>query len=404
MMIMNKQENSIKYMAAVQFGIDHLLTLSPDWKTARIGLVTNNAATTADGEASRAALVRHGFNLVRLFSPEHGLSTAGADGVAQPSGVDPLTGLQVVSLYGDHFRPAMEELADLDLILFDIPDAGCRFYTYLWTLTHVMEACAEAGKKLIVLDRPNPLSGDLQKAEGPLLDEAHCSSFIGRWTIPVRHSCTLGELALYFKATRVPALAFEVIKVLHWNRQHTVDEAGWLFVPTSPAIRDTETIALYPATCFLEGVNVNEGRGTADDFKICGAPWMDGDKITAVFNEQSFLGITAIAIRYTPDWGVYAGEACQGMRLRINDETLFRPVQTGIGLLTLLYKEYPTQLIERLYITAANPTGKGHLDRLTGVYQAYSKIENGELASMLATTDLLIREGWGERIGPYLLY
>jgi uncharacterized protein YbbC (DUF1343 family) len=403
-MIMNKQENSIKCMAAVQFGIDHLLTLFPDWKTARIGLVTNNAATTSDSEASRAALVRHGFNLVRLFSPEHGLSTAGADGVAQPDGVDGLTGLQVISLYGDHFHPTKEELTDLDLILFDIPDAGCRFYTYLWTLTHVMEACAEAGKKLIVLDRPNPLSGSLQKTEGPLLDETHCASFIGRWTIPVRHSCTLGELALYFKATRVPALTLEVIKMLNWNRQHTVDEAGWLFVPTSPAIRDTETIALYPATCFLEGVNVNEGRGTAEDFKVCGAPWMDGDKITAAFNEQSFPGITAMAIRYTPDWGEYAGEACQGMRFRITDEALFRPVKSGIGLLTLLKKEYPAELMERLYITAANPTGKGHLDRLTGVYQAYSKIENGELASTLAATDLLIREGWQERIGPSLLY
>lgn len=391
-------------MAAVQFGIDHLLTLSPEWKSAHIGLVTNNAATTSDGEASRAALERYGFNLVRLFSPEHGLSTAGADGVAQPDGVDGLTSLKVISLYGDHFRPAMEELADLDLILFDIPDAGCRFYTYLWTLTHVMEACADAGKKLIVLDRPNPLSGELQKTEGPLLDETHCASFIGRWNIPVRHSCTLGELALYFKDTRVPALELEVIKTLDWNRHQTVDESGWLFVPTSPAIRDTETIALYPATCFLEGVNVNEGRGTTDDFKVCGAPWMDGDKITAAFNEQAFPGISSTPIRYTPDWGVYAGEVCQGMRFRINDEALFSPVQTGIGLLSLLHNEYPAELMERLYITAANPTGKGHLDRLTGVYHAYSKIENGELASTLATTDQLIREGWQERIGSFLLY
>lgn len=391
-------------MGAVHFGIDHLLTLTTNWKTARIGLVTNNAATTATGEASRAALLRHGFNLVRLFSPEHGLSTAGADGVAQPDGVDGLTGLQVISLYGDHFRPSPEELSDLDLILFDIPDAGCRFYTYLWTLTHVMEACAESGKKLIVLDRPNPLSGDLQKTEGPLLDETHCASFIGRWNIPVRHSCTLGELALYFKATRVPVLDLEIIKAQHWDRQQTVDQSGWFFVPTSPAIRDTETIALYPATCFLEGVNVNEGRGTTDDFKICGAPWMDGNKITAAFNEQSFPGITATATRYIPEWGVYAGEDCQGMHFRITDDALFRPVLTGISLLSLLKKTYPTELMERLYITAANPTGNGHLDRLTGVYQAYPKIENGELTSSLADTELLIREGWEERIRPYLLY
>lgn len=391
-------------MAAVQFGIDHLLTLSPDWEKDRIGLVTNNAATTSTGEASRAALIRHGFNLVRLFSPEHGLSTTGADGVAQPDGVDGLTRLQVVSLYGDHFRPIMEELADLDIILFDIPDAGCRFYTYLWTMTHVMEACAEAGKKLIVLDRPNPLSGSLKKTEGPLLDEAHCASFIGRWNIPVRHSCTLGELALYFRSTHVPSLELEVINVLHWNREQTVDQSGWLFVPTSPAIKDTETIALYPATCFLEGVNVNEGRGTEDDFKICGAPWIDGEQCCGAFNDEDFSGIAATAIRYTPAWGVYAGSACQGLRFHITDEALFRPAQTGIGLIALLKKLYPAQLTERLYITAANPEGKGHLDRLTGVHQAWQKIITGDLSAVLAASANLLTIGWEERVSGFLLY
>ena len=325
-------------MEQIRFGIDQLVAAPLEWKSARLALVTNNAATTSDGEPSRAALLRHGFNLVLLFSPEHGLSTQGADGVAQAGGVDPLTGLQVVSLYGDHFRPSMDALADLDLVLFDIPDAGCRFYTYLWTLTHVMEACASAGKKLIVLDRPNPLSGDLQKAEGPMLDEKNCASFIGRWNIPVRHSCTLGELALYFKATRVPGLALDIIKVQHWDRQQTVAQAGWLFVPTSPAIRDMETIALYPATCFLEGINVNEGRGTQDDFKICGAPWIDAVKLMELFNEQGVDGITATAISYTPEWGLYAGERCNGIRFTITDEALFRPVHTGLGLLQVLKK------------------------------------------------------------------
>ncbi len=391
-------------MAAVLFGIDHLLTLPVNWKTSRIGLVTNNAATTAAGEASRAALIRHGFNLVRLFSPEHGLSTTGADGVAQPDSVDGLTRLQVVSLYGNHFRPSMEELADLDLVLFDIPDAGCRFYTYLWTMTHVMEACAEAGKKLIILDRPNPLSGDLQKTEVPLLDEQHCASFIGRWNIPVRHSCTLGELALYFRSAHVPLLELEIINVLHWNREQTVDQSGWLFVPTSPAIKDTATIALYPATCFLEGVNVNEGRGTDDDFKICGAPWIEGENFCALFNNEGFPGITATAIRYTPAWGVYAGEPCQGLRFHITDETLFRPVQTGIGLIALLQKNYPAQLTERLYITAANPEGKGHLDRLSGIHLAWEKIITGKLSAVLAETANLLRVSWEERIRAFLLY
>ncbi len=386
-------------MEQILFGIDLLLADPGEWKNGRLGLVTNNAATTSSGEASRGALLRNGYNLVRLFSPEHGLSTKGADGVAQPGEVDPLTGLQVVSLYGDHFRPSMEELADLDLVLFDIPDAGCRFYTYLWTLTHVMEACAAAGKKLIVLDRPNPLSGDLFKAEGPMLDEKNCASFIGRWNIPVRHSCTLGELALYFNATRVSGLDLEIIKVQHWNRQQTVDECGWFFVPTSPAIRDPATIALYPATCFLEGVNVNEGRGTPDDFNICGAPWIDAEKLTELFNEQGFEGVTATPVSYTPDWGLYAGERCNGMRFTITDETVFRPVHAGMGILQVLRKLYPDSLKERLYPTAANPMGAGHLDRLTGVKNAFDKIETGELMGSASNTG-----HWKENILPFLLY
>lgn len=386
-------------MNKLLFGVDIILMQVEKWTGKKLALVTNNAASTSDGILSRVALQQAGFNLVVLFSPEHGLTAKGADGAAQQDGIDSATGLPVISLYGDHFRPSAEELSGIDLVLFDIPDAGCRFYTYLWTLTHVMEACASAGKKLIVLDRPNPLSGDLQKTEGPMLDEENCASFIGRWNIPVRHSTTLGELAYYFKATRVPALDLEIINVLHWNRQQTVDQSGWFFVPTSPAIRDSHTIALYPATCFLEGVNVNEGRGTPDDFKICGAPWIDAVKMTELFNEQGFDGISATSISYTPDWGLYAGERCNGMRLTITDESVFRPVHTGLGILQILKKSYPDQLKERLYPTVANPTGMGHLDRLTGVPHAFSKIETGELIAAAADTG-----NWKESIHPFLLY
>jgi uncharacterized protein YbbC (DUF1343 family) len=386
-------------MDTILFGIDVLLMQVEKWRGKKLALVTNNAASTAGGTLSRVALQQAGFNLVVLFSPEHGLTAKGADGAAQQNGLDSVTGLPVISLYGDHFRPSAVELSGIDIVLFDIPDAGCRFYTYLWTLTHVMEACASAGKKLIVLDRPNPLSGDLQKSEGPMLDEKNCASFIGRWNIPIRHSCTFGELALYFKATHVSGLDLEIIKVQHWNRQQTVGQSGWFFVPTSPAIRDSHTIGLYPATCFLEGVNVNEGRGTPDDFKICGAPWIDAVKLTELFNEQGFDGITATPISYTPDWGLYTGEYCQGMRFTVTDEGLFRPVQTGLGLLQILKKLYPAELKERLYITVANPTGTGHLDRLTGVKDAFHKIETGELVIAAADTD-----HWEERIAPFLLY
>lgn len=383
----------------VRFGIDSLNNCSPAWKTSRLALVTNNAASTSTGIKSRLALTENGFNLQLLFSPEHGLTAAGEDGAPQADGTDPLTGLPVISLYGDKLKPAAEDLDGIDYVLFDIPDAGCRFYTYLWTLSYVMEACAAASKPLVLLDRPNPLSGALAKTEGPALDELHCSSFIGRWNIPVRHSCTFGELALYFAANYIKDVTVEIIPLQHWNRQQTIDESGWLFVPTSPAIRTTHTLALYPALCFLEAVNVNEGRGTELDFNCCGAPWINAVELTDAFKQLSLTGIEVVPYSYTPEWGLYAGEVCNGLRFTVTEPSSFRPVFTGLQLLQLIYRLYPENCTERLYKTAANPEGSGHLDRLTGVYQAWTALKNGTLASYAAATG-----NWESRIAPFLLY
>ena len=185
----------------IRFGIDELLAANPPWKNDCIGMVTNEAATTHDLRASRKALLHAGFNVVKLFSPEHGLDVQGADGHFMQDGTDKLTGLPVVSLYSEKLAPSADDLAGIDVLLFDIPDAGSRFYTYLWTMTHVMEACAAHQKRLIILDRPNPISGNFDLAEGPILDEEP-ASFIGRWASPIRHSCTLGELARYIEVSK----------------------------------------------------------------------------------------------------------------------------------------------------------------------------------------------------------
>jgi len=189
-------------MVPILSGIDLLLASPPAWKGKRIGLVTNHAAVTSGFQSVRMALLQKGFNLVKLFSPEHGLDTSGADGQLMHDGLDKLTGLPIISLYSHKVAPTREDLEDTDVLLFDIPDVGARFYTYLWTMTHVMEACAAHQKMFVLADRPNPLSGNLHLAEGPMLEEANCHSFIGRWSIPVRHSCTLGELANYFNVDR----------------------------------------------------------------------------------------------------------------------------------------------------------------------------------------------------------
>jgi uncharacterized protein YbbC (DUF1343 family) len=386
-------------MGKVMFGIDHLLSQKNKFQHLRLALVTNNAATTSNGESSRIALLKAGFIIAKLFSPEHGLTAKGEDGAYQNNGTDSITQLPITSLYGDHLMPTAEDLTDIDMVLFDIPDVGCRFYTYLWTMTYVMEACALHNKTLVILDRPNPIGGDIEKSEGPMLDEINCSAFIGRWNIPVRHSCTLGELATYFTATRVKNLNLEVIKVQNWDRKQTVSEASWNFNPTSPAIQDEETAFLYPGMGLLEGINMNEGRGTDTPFKIMGAPWIDAEQLNTAFSNLQLPGIKSVHINYTPAWGMYANEHCNGLQFSITDSNSFRPVKTGLHLLNLIASLYPLHCKERLYPTVANPSGGGHLDKLTGVHHAFEKIMNGEFLS-----SKLNPATWKEVIQPYLLY
>ena len=381
----------------MQYGIDILLQQSAPWKQMKLAMVTNDAATTVTGEKSRAALLNNGFHLIKLFSPEHGIAVTGADGAFQNHTTDSLTGLPVISLYGEALAPAAEALKDIDAVLFDIPDVGCRYYTYLWTMTHVMEACAASNKPFVLLDRPNPTGALLHKAEGPMLDEEHCSSFIGRWNIPLKHCCTLGELAHYFAATRIPGLQLHVIKASGYQRHHIAGN-DFPFVPTSPAIQDVHTAMLYPGTGLLEGVNICEARGTLSPFAMCGAPWMDKTALAAAIQALSLPGVQASPVSYTPAAGIYEGLQCHGVQWQVIDNASFNAVQTGLALLQTVHQLYPQHLQPRLYKTVANPSGAGHLDKLLGVYHAF------ELLQQKHSFDLNIQEQWMGTIGPYLLY
>lgn len=384
-------------MGKLLFGIDSFLFDKNRFQHSRIALVTNDAAFTSFGEPGRVALRKAGFNITKLFSPEHGIGTAGVDGSFQINSIDPLTQIPIISLYGDHFIPTEEDLSGIDIVLFDIPDVGCRFYTYLWTMTYVMEACALHNKPLLILDRPNPIGSDIKISEGPLLDESNCSSFIGRWNIPVRHSCTLGELATYFASTKIKNVNLEIVKIFNWDRTQT--EAGWHFIPTSPAIRDVETALLYPGMGLLEGININEGRGTLSPFKLIGAPWIDKEELSKVFNRFHLPGVKSKKTCYTPTSGLYANEVCFGLIFSITDHKIFKPVSTGILLIQSLILLYPNHCKERLYHTVANPSGEGHLDKLTGINQSFKRLKNGELLSTK-----LKDEDWNEIIHPFLLY
>lgn len=385
-------------MSKVLFGVDHFLKDTAPHQNKRLALVTNNAAVTSNGISTRVALLDTGLNIVKLFAPEHGLTAQGEDGAYMSNTVDALTHLPVVSLYGDYLIPLAADLEDVDEVLFDIPDIGCRFYTYLWTMTYSMEACARAEKPFILLDRPNPVGGNLDLAEGPVLDEINTSSFLGRWSMPLRHSCTYGELASFFAAKHIQDLQLTVIRLTGWRRNAATPAAGWHFTPTSPAIKDAVTALIYPGTGLLEGVNVDEGRGSDIPFKMCGAPWIHADELSKTFNALKLPGIAGSPVSYLPKAGIYTGQVCNGMLFSVTDPATFHPVKSGIGLLKIISDLYPGHMIERLYKTRANPSGERHLDILLGVKDAFTQIKTGNIFRMQNAED------WKALMSPYLLY
>ncbi|QMW03651.1 exo-beta-N-acetylmuramidase NamZ family protein [Spirosoma foliorum] len=388
----------------VRFGVDIFLKQAARYSSQRLALVTNQAATTSTYIPTRQALCSAGFNLVKLFSPEHGLEAIGEDGRLMPNGIDTLTGLPIISLYGDKLQPTAEDLADVDAVIVDLPDIGCRFYTYLWTLTYVMQACTLHQKPLILLDRPNPLSGNMELAEGPILDETTCSSFIGRWQLALRHSCTFGELASYWKQQRLPSLNLIVVKTEGWHREAFSRDWQSSFVPTSPAMVNAEAALLYPGLGLLEATNLSEGRGTATPFQLAGAPWLDANQLVQQFNELKLTGMVGRAITFTPQSGKYVSQLCQGIMFHVTEPTHVKPVLSGLLLIKLVYDHQPDQFDWAPYPTHVNPTGKHHLDKLSGIPDSESLFELPIASFKKTLHKLLACEAWIEEIKPYLLY
>jgi len=384
----------------IKFGADVLLAQNPDWKKLRIALVTNTAATTNQYEPVSLALLKAGFNLVKLFSPEHGFNAKGADGAKMEDDVDQATQLPIISLYGDHLSPTETDLQDVDRIVFDIPDVGVRFYTYLWTLTYVLQASATHNKPLIILDRPNPLSGNLQLCEGPMLNEQYCSSFIGRWSIPLRHSCTLAELALYFNKAKNINANLTVVPCEEWDRNKFQPQWGMEFIPTSPAIRNINAAMLYPGLGLLEATNISEGRGTGMPFEIVVSPWMNH----LDFLEGELPGISLESIRLKPKEGKYVKQDCLGVRFRVTSYDNFKSVYNGMMLIKLVKDHYPAYFKWATYPTNVNPQGTDHLCKLLGLPQSEVLFELPLTKFKTTMIEACDATAWVAVIKPFLLY
>ena len=381
----------------IKFGADILKASNPPWKTKKIGFVTNAAATTNQNQPVYLALLAAGFNIVKLFSPEHGFNTSGVDGAKIKNATDQKTQLPIVSLYGESLAPSAENLADLDLILFDIPDVGVRFYTYLWTLTYVIEACKTYNKPILVLDRPNPLSGNLTYSEGPMLNEQYCASFIGRWNIPLKHSCTLGELARYFNTSKAINADLTVISCENWHRNEFQPKWGTTFIPTSPAIKNINAALLYPGLGLLEATNISEGRGTNYPFEIVAAPWL-----TEIDFNIANATITPIAV--VPTEGKYVNKKCYGWHIKLENPHQFNAVAWALLFIKLIKDAYPTHFKWQGYPTNVNPSGEKHLDKLLGIPGSEQIFELPLSAFKKEIAMLCNTHNWQQTIEPYLLY
>lgn len=387
----------------VSFGVEELILQNPLWKVKRLGLVTNHAATTSSGKATRQALTEAGFNLTKLFAPEHGLFTVGADGAFMEDDTDELTGLAVTSLYGQRLGPSSADLEDVDMLLFDIPDIGSRFYTYLWTMTHVLESCCKTGTSLVILDRPNPLSGLTELAEGPGLDEKHCSSFIGRWDIPLRHSCTAGELAFYFNQKKRINAGLKVVRCKGWTREMFHPDWEIDFIPASPAMRSFTTALLYPGTGLLEATNISEGRGTDAAFVKVGAPWIDPELLSEKLS-RNLDGVNFRKTEFIPAENKYEGELCRGVEFIAEENGNVKAVFNGLMLIRCVRDLFSDHFEWRPYPTNVNPEGKQHLDKLLGIYGSEKLFDLPFEDFVLKIGELLKVEYWKEEIKPYLLY
>lgn len=322
----------------VQTGIDILEAQKfAPLRGKHIGLITNHTGLDFQGK-STIELLAHapGVQVVAIFSPEHGL--AGQMDERVSSAKDPSTGLQVFSLYGETLRPTDDMLKGVDALVFDIQDAGVRFYTYNVTMAYAMEEAAKRNIPFYVLDRPNPIGGEI--VEGPMLD-ADKTSFVGYYPLPVRYGLTVGELAQFFNAENHINSDLHVIAMKNWHRNYFFESTGVRWLPPSPNLRTMKGAILYPGLEVLLNAGVSVGRGTEAPFEEFGAPWMDGSRVASALNQAHLPGLKFVARPFIPVSGLYAGRRCGGVAIRVGDRAAVRSMRMGLEIAVLLKKMYP---------------------------------------------------------------
>jgi uncharacterized protein YbbC (DUF1343 family)/CubicO group peptidase (beta-lactamase class C family) len=370
-------------------GIDVLIEENFDpLRGKRIGLITNHTGLARNGRSTVEILSKaEGVKLVALFSPEHGLFGVRDENVA--STTDAATGLPVYSLYGETRRPTEKMLEGIDALVFDIQDAGVRFYTYDTTMAYAMEEAAKRKIAFYVLDRPDPLGGEI--LEGPMLD-ADKTNYVGYFPVPVRHGMTVGELARMFNVENKIGADLHVIAMKDWRRSDGFESTGLMWVSPSPNLRSLEAALLYPGIEILQAGGLSVGRGTDRPFEIVGAPWIHGRELAEYLNKRFVPGVRFVPTRFTPSSGLYKDQACEGLAIEIADRGSLYSMLVGLEMAEALEKLYPEKFAVDKII------------ELLGSAQALELIKKGDAPSRIVEAWEPELEAFRKLRAKYLLY
>jgi len=354
----------------------------------RIGIITNQTGVDAFGHRTIDMFAgRADVKLVAIFSPEHGLGGTSEGTVANAT--DAATGVPIYSLYGETQRPTDAMLKGIDTLVFDIQDAGVRFYTYVTTMAYCMEAAAKHHIEFVVFDRPDPLGGEV--LEGPMLDPDRIS-FTAYFPMPVRYGMTIGELAEMFNGENHIGANLRVIAMRDWPREETYDQTGLRWVPPSPNLRTVNEAFLYPGIEILQAGGVSVGRGTDTPFEVVGAPWIRSDQLAAEMQRRAIPGMRFAAAQFTPAGSLYSGQLCSGVEMEVTDRNSFRSMRMGLEIADALRRLYP----ERFKIEK--------IDTLVGSRSTSERLKRGDAPAGIVA-------GWSDDLDKfrrvrekYLLY
>ena len=323
----------------VRLGIESILDMRDSPLSGeRLGLITNPSGIDSKLRTTIDLLYeREEFDLRKLFGPEHGIRGRAQAGVEIEDSIDEETSLPVKSLYGEekHLRPGM--IDDLDTIIYDMQDIGCRYYTLIYTLAYALEGVAEAGKRMVVLDRPNPIAP--LGVAGNRISDSH-ASFVGDYRLPIMHGMTVGELAVYFNEEFNIGADLRVVELKGWTRETWYDATGLPWVPPSPNMPTLETASVYPGTCLFEGTNLSEGRGTTKPFELIGAPWIDAESWANSLNAEGLSGVAFRPAYFTPMFSKHEHKRTEGVQVHVLDRDEFEPVRVGLTMLISAFNTY----------------------------------------------------------------